>query len=95
MSWRSLPPVVALLLLPASACALQRPVAGIVISSDTLPAARLAFDTTLVYAGSQHITLPNGTPAEQHFFLNADSTGMIQRLFWVQFEGPGRYQPGG
>jgi len=69
----------------------QRPVRGHVITSETLPRARLAFDSTTAYAGTQTIRLSPVVMAEQHFFVDAEADGRVRRLYWVQFEGPGRY----
>ena len=75
----------------APAAGAQRVVHGAVIASDTLPAASLRFDTTLTYAGTQTVMLSARTRAEQHFFVDATRDRRVRRLYWVQFEGPGRY----
>ncbi len=66
----------------------SRTVHGTTITSDSLPAARLVFDSTLSYVGTQAIMLSQTTQAEQHFFLELHGN-RIKRLYWVQFEGKG------
>jgi hypothetical protein len=64
----------------------QRRVEGTTIISDTLPAVKLAFDSSLTYVGNQTVMLSAVTHAEQHFFVESDA-GRIKRLYWIQFEG--------
>ena len=64
-----------------------REVKGQVIRSTERLAAVLEFSKDFKYAGSQKFILYNVANAEQHFFVDADSNGRINRLYWVQFEG--------
>jgi hypothetical protein len=64
----------------------QRQVEGPTITSASLPAARIALDSSLTYVGTQTVMLPGGTQAEQHFFVEARGSRIV-RLYWLQFEG--------
>ena len=87
---RLLVSVVALLALAAEASA-QRRVDRNRLSSDSLPAAVLALDSSLTYLGTQSFVLYNVANAEQHFFAELDGK-RVKRFVWIQFEG---YLPGG
>jgi hypothetical protein len=56
-----------------------------------MPAAALKFDKAFKHVGGQTFILYDVARAEQHFFVDADETGRVKRLYWVQFEG---YLPG-
>ena len=64
-----------------------RTVKGQVLSSAEMPAVRIKFDKAFKYAGTQSFVLYDVANAEQHFFVDADKQGRVQRLYWVQFEG--------
>ena len=64
----------------------QRSVTETVLISTELPSARIAFDSTFTYVGTQSVVLFGRTNAEQHFFVVAEGS-RVTRLFWVQFEG--------
>jgi hypothetical protein len=62
-------------------------VAGQVLTSNGMPSVRMKFDKAFKYAGTQSFVLYDVANAEQHFFVDADKTGRIKRMYWVQFEG--------
>ena len=68
----------------------QRTIDRNVIVSDSLPAIRLAVDSSLTYLGQQKFVLYNVANAEQFFFAELDGK-RVKRFLWVQFEG---YLPG-
>ena len=45
----------------------------------------------LKYAGGETFILYGIARAEQHFYVDADSQGLISRFYWIQFE---EYLPG-
>ncbi|HEX5706147.1 MAG TPA: hypothetical protein VFX96_02555, partial [Pyrinomonadaceae bacterium] len=65
----------------------RRTVKGRVLTSPATPAARIEFDKKFKYVGSQDFILYGVARAEQHFFVEADESGRVRRLYWVQFEG--------
>lgn len=68
-----------------------RTVSGQILRSTETPKVELKFDKQFKYAGSQDFILYDVARAEQHFFVDADKQGRINRMYWVQFEG---YLPG-
>jgi hypothetical protein len=70
---------------PASGQA--RRVEGQVLTSTETPAVRLEFDKGFKYVGGHSFILYDVAHAEQHFFVDADEEGRVQRMYWVQFEG--------
>jgi hypothetical protein len=62
-------------------------VAGQVLTSNGMPSVRIRFDRPFKYVGTQSFVLYDVANAEQHFFVDADKTGRIKRIYWVQFEG--------
>ncbi|MEK6300051.1 MAG: hypothetical protein AABO41_04965 [Acidobacteriota bacterium] len=68
-----------------------RTVSGQILRSSETPKVELKFDKQFKYAGSQDFILYDVARAEQHFFVDADKQGRINRMYWVQFEG---YLPG-
>jgi hypothetical protein len=62
-------------------------VQGQVLTSAGMPSLRLKFDKAFKYAGTQSFVLYEVANAEQHFFVDADKTGRIKRMYWIQFEG--------
>lgn len=64
----------------------ERTVRGQTIESNHQPAARLRFARDFTYVGGQRFVLYGVAEAEQHFFVDADSSGTIRSLYWVQFE---------
>lgn len=62
-------------------------VTGQVLTSNGMPSVRMKFDKAFKYAGTQSFILYDVAHAEQHFFVDADNTGRIKRMYWVQFEG--------
>ena len=64
-----------------------RTVSGQTLTSTELPAVKLKFDKDFKYAGTQSFVLYDVANAEQHFFVDADTDGLIRRMYWIQFEG--------
>ena len=64
-----------------------RTVKGQVLTSSSLPSIRLKFDNHFKYAGTQRFVLYGRSQAEQFFFVDADKSGQIRRMYLVQFEG--------
>lgn len=62
-------------------------VQGQVLTSNGMPSVRMKFDQGFKYAGTQSFVLYEVAHAEQHFFVDADKTGRIKRMYWIQFEG--------
>jgi hypothetical protein len=62
-------------------------VVGQVLTSNGMPSVRMKFDQAFKYVGTQSFVLYDVANAEQHFFVDADKTGRIKRMYWVQFEG--------
>jgi hypothetical protein len=58
-----------------------------VLTSTEMPAVRIEFDKGFEYVGSHSFILYDVAHAEQHFFVDADKEGRVQRMYWVQFEG--------
>ena len=72
---------------PGALQRLTRKVQGQKLISTQLPAVQIQFDKGFKYAGGQLFLLYEVALAEQHFFVDADKTGRIRRLYWIQFEG--------
>ena len=72
---------------PGAPQRLTRRVQGQKLISTQLPAVQIKFDKGFKYAGGQLFLLYEVALAEQHFFVDADKTGRIRRLYWIQFEG--------
>ena len=58
-----------------------------VLTSTQLPAVKLEFSKPFKYVGGHSFVLYEVANAEQHFFVDADKDGRINRMYWVQFEG--------
>ena len=69
----------------------QREVRGRVLRSRADPATCLEFSERYSYAGGQRFVLYDVADAEQHFFVDAASDGVLRSFYWVQFE---QYLPG-
>jgi hypothetical protein len=52
-----------------------------------MPAVNIEFDEGFEYVGGHSFILYDVAHAEQHFFVDADEQGRVQRMYWVQFEG--------
>jgi len=63
-----------------------REVRGQTIFSKELPAADLTFGKDFHYVGGHRLNLYGNADAEQHLFVKAGNSGMIERFYWVQFE---------
>jgi hypothetical protein len=70
----------------APAKASLRMVHGRTLVSAELPAAELTFGPDFRYVGGQIVNLYGNADAEQHLFVHANSDGLVQRFYWVQFE---------
>jgi hypothetical protein len=64
----------------------ERTVEGQTLISKSLPAARLTAAPAFKYLAGQRFPLYGVAEAEQHFFVDADKAGNIQRFYWIQFE---------
>jgi hypothetical protein len=60
---------------------------GDTLSSPELPKAKLKFKKPFKYVGGHTFILYDVARAEQHFYVDADNDGNVNRLYWVQFEG--------
>lgn len=85
--------IVAAVLITCSAnCALAqtpvplREVRGQTILSNELPKADLTFSKDFRYVGGQQVNLYGMAEAEQHIFVVAGASGVVERFYWVQFE---------
>jgi hypothetical protein len=58
-----------------------------VLTSSEMPAVRIEFDKGFKYVGNHSFILYDVAQAEQHFFIDADKAGRVNRMYWVQFEG--------
>jgi len=65
---------------------LERQVQGQTLTSSHDPAVQITFGPQFKYAGGQRFPLYGVAEAEQHFYVQANSSGQIQRFYWVQFE---------
>jgi hypothetical protein len=54
--------------------------------SKRLPQVTLKFSGDMKYVGGQAFNFYGVAHAEQHFFVDADKNGIIQRMYMVQFE---------
>ncbi len=64
-----------------------RSVKGQVLSSNELPPLSLEFKKPLRFVGSQIFVLYDRAQVEQFFFVEADNSGQIKRMYMAQFEG--------
>jgi hypothetical protein len=64
----------------------QRQVEGQTITSYEFPAVRLTFGKDFRYVGGQVVNLYGNADAEQHLFVMAPNSGVVERFYWVQFE---------
>ncbi len=85
-------PVLAAAQTPAPAAAPTAPAPERTVSSNTLssrrlPAVKITFPADTKYVGANRFILYGVADAEQHIFAEADSSGKIKRLYWVQVEG--------
>ncbi|HEV2707831.1 MAG TPA: hypothetical protein VGV59_18065 [Pyrinomonadaceae bacterium] len=65
----------------------MRSVRGQVLTSPYQPPVRLKFNRAFKYVGRQYFVLYERARAEQFYFVDADRSGRIRRLYIVQFEG--------
>ena len=63
-----------------------REVRGQTIISNELPKADLTFAKDFRYIGGQDVNLYGMADAEQHIFVVAGASGVVERFYWVQFE---------
>jgi homoserine O-acetyltransferase len=79
----------ALLVLAAGAAHAAEPeriVTGRTLVSLSAPAVRIQVPEAFQYAGGQRFVLYDVADAEQHLFVDADDSGLVRRLYWIQFE---------
>jgi hypothetical protein len=72
--------------IPAETTARLREIHGQTIISNELPAANLTFDKEFHYVEGQTVNLYGNADAEQHIFVKAGSSRVVERFYWVQFE---------
>ncbi|HZI57476.1 MAG TPA: hypothetical protein VFF39_11910 [Verrucomicrobiae bacterium] len=65
---------------------LERQAQGQALTSSHDPAVQITFGPQFKYAGGQRFPLYGVAEAEQHFYVQANSSGQLQRFYWVQFE---------
>jgi hypothetical protein len=70
----------------ADSTKLERQVQGQVLTSDHAPAVQITFAPQFKYAGGQRFLLYGVAEAEQHFYVQSNSSGQVERFYWVQFE---------
>jgi hypothetical protein len=63
-----------------------REVRGQTIVSKDLPVAELTFGRDFRYIGGQRVNLYGNADAEQHLFVKAGKSGVVECFYWVQFE---------
>jgi hypothetical protein len=68
------------------ATSVLRQVNGQTILSQSLPAAELTFAKDFRYVGGQVVNLYGNADAEQHMFVKAGNSGVVERFYMVQFE---------
>jgi hypothetical protein len=74
--------------LPVLECATpERRVEANVITSQRDPAMRIQLPRGVRYAGADRWILFGIADCELHVFVEADARKVVQRLYWVQFEG--------
>ncbi len=56
------------------------------IVSKGFPEGKITFDSALSYAGSDSFILYDVADCEIHLYLEADESGKVKRLYWVQYE---------
>ncbi len=66
-------------------------VSGRTLVSTEAPAVRIELAEGYRYVGGQRFVLYDVADAEQHLFVDADASGLVRRLYWLQFEA---YLPG-
>jgi hypothetical protein len=71
---------------PAENTSRLRVVKGQTLLSKELPAAELTFGKEFRYVGGQRVILYGNADAEQHLFVKAGDSGVVDRFYWVQFE---------
>lgn len=76
---------------PALGQAPERVVSGRTLVSSEAPAVRIELAEGFRYVGGQRFVLYHVADAEQHLFVDVDASGLVRRLYWLQFEG---YLPG-
>ncbi len=89
-------PIAALLVACGSGTSLaaepERLVSGRTLVSFSAPAVRVELEEAFRYVGGRRFVLYDVADAEQHLFVDADASGLVRRLYWLQFEAylPGR-----
>jgi hypothetical protein len=77
---------VAVLVQGSDSTGLERQAHGQVLASQHDPAVQITFAPQFKYAGGQRFLLYGVAEAEQHFYVQANSSGQVERFYWVQFE---------
>jgi hypothetical protein len=77
---------VALLGQGADSTRVERQARGQVLTSQHDPAVQITFTPPFRYAGGQRFLLYGVAEAEQHFYVQSNTSGQVERFYWVQFE---------
>jgi hypothetical protein len=65
----------------------ERVVQGTTVTSASDPAVRITVPKSAQYVGADRWDLYDVADCEIHVFVEADAQKIIQRLYWIQFEG--------
>ncbi len=65
---------------------LERHAHGQMLTSEHDPALQITFAPQFKYAGGQRFILYGVAEAEQHFYVQSNASGQVERFYWVQFE---------
>jgi hypothetical protein len=71
---------------PGDSSRLERQAHGQVLTSQRDPSVQITFGPGFKYAGGQRFQLYGVAEAEQHFYVQANAGGKIERFYWLQFE---------
>lgn len=72
---------------PAQPLQVERKVQATTLTSLHDPALVIKLPTSARYVGGTRIVLYNASDCEIHVFVEADARKVVQRLYWIQFEG--------
>jgi hypothetical protein len=64
----------------------ERVVEGQTLISTSVVHVTAQIEDSFVYAGGRRFVLRGHTDVEQHFFVDADDAGNVDRMYWIQFE---------
>lgn len=61
------------------------------VTSSDFPEGTITIDTSFVYVDSEAFILYEVATCEIHVFVDANASGIVERMYWIQYEG---YLPG-